>query len=96
MKSRVVSLSLIASHPFQSFAVDDYMAEPEHIKNLMLERTPNSYARINWMLDNNIVTADQIRQYAQEMIDAEKLIAYKKMARIADALAALDLPKADD
>lgn len=93
MKTKSVPTSLVASHPFNSWAVDDYLAEPAHVKKLIMEGTPSSKKRIHWMIEHDIVTAEQVRRYVQNMIDDEQAKAHKEIAKIADALVALELPR---
>jgi hypothetical protein len=70
MKHTVVNLSTVASHPFQSLLPADYLGDPDYVKEMVFNPTPSNQKRVHWMLEQGIVTEEQLSAYVQEMVDA--------------------------
>jgi hypothetical protein len=85
MKFKVKQSSDAASHPFGSILPAEHLGEPDHVKGLLRRLSKNDLIRLHWMLNNGIVTEEQIKQYAEE-IKEEPL---RRLARIEDHLEAV-------
>lgn len=70
MKFGIVSLYQIAKHPFQSLLPADYLGDPDYIKKLLADPSKSNMIRLQYMVDQNIVTAEQMAGYVKEMQDA--------------------------
>lgn len=82
MKSKSVSFSQIASHPFGSLSAEEHLGSPDHVKKLLKEGSDNARIRLRWMIEAGVVTKEQMDQYVTEIMNDALAPVHKMIERV--------------
>ena len=68
IRTGIIMLSQVADHPNQSLVPSDYLADRDDILRMLLDNTPNSRAKLQWLLVHDLIGLDTLTSVAMGYI----------------------------